>query len=46
MAAAARDYLSISASEVSVKSLFNAGRDILGVRRRSMKGETMSILML
>lgn len=46
MAAAARDYLAIPASEVSVERLFNAGRDVLGVRRFSMKGETMRILML
>ncbi|KAL4867731.1 hypothetical protein BDV12DRAFT_170983 [Aspergillus spectabilis] len=31
---------------ISVERLFNAGRDILGVRRHSMKGETMRILML
>ncbi|KAL4871034.1 hypothetical protein BDV12DRAFT_165141 [Aspergillus spectabilis] len=36
--------LSIPASEVSVERLFNAGRDILGVRRHSMKGEIMRIL--
>ncbi|KAJ5082681.1 hypothetical protein N7532_011724 [Penicillium argentinense] len=46
MAAAARDYLAIPASEVSVERLFNAGRDVLGVRRYSMKAETMRVLML
>jgi hypothetical protein len=46
MAAAARDYLAIPAAEVSVERLFSAGRDILGVRRYSMKGETMRFLML
>jgi hypothetical protein len=46
MAAAARDYLAIPASEVSVERLFSSGRDILGVRRSSMKGETMRMLML
>lgn len=46
MAAAARDYLAIPASEVSVERLFNTGRDVLGVRRFSMKGETLRILML
>lgn len=46
MAAAARDYLAIPASEVSVERLFNAGRDVLRVRRFSMKAETMRILML
>jgi hypothetical protein len=38
MAVAARDYyLAISASEVSVERLFSRGRDLLGVRRHSMK---------
>ncbi|KAJ5642741.1 hypothetical protein N7490_006741 [Penicillium lividum] len=46
MAAAARDYLAIPASEVSVERLFSAGRDVLGVRRFSMKGDTLRILML
>jgi hypothetical protein len=46
MAAAAKDYLSIPVSEVLVERLFNSGRDILGVRRHSMKAETMRILML
>lgn len=46
MAAAARDYLAIPASEVSVERLFNTGRDVLGVRRFSMKGDTLRILML
>lgn len=46
MAAAARDYLAIPASEVSVERLFNAGRDILGIRRHSINSETMRMLML
>lgn len=46
MAAAARDYLAIPASEVPVERLFNAGRDILGVRRHSINAETMRMLML
>ena len=46
MAAAARDYLAIPASEVSVERLFNSGRDVIGVRRHAMIGETMRILML
>jgi hypothetical protein len=46
MAAAARDYLAIPASEVSVERLFSVGRDILGIRRYSMKGDTMRFLML
>jgi len=32
MAAAATDYLMVPASEVPVERLFNAGRDILGIR--------------
>ena len=46
MAAAARDYLAIPASEVAVERLFNAGRDILGIRRHSISSETMRMLML
>jgi hypothetical protein len=46
MAAAARDYLAIPASEVAVERLFSAGRDLLGVRRHSMKANTMRMLML
>jgi hypothetical protein len=36
MAAAARDYLAIPASEVAVERLFNTGRDLLGLRRHSL----------
>lgn len=46
LAAAARDYLAIPASEVPVERLFNAGRDILGIRRHSMNSETIRMLML
>jgi hypothetical protein len=46
MAAAARDYLAIPASEVPVDRLSNAGRDILGIRRHSMNSETMRMLIL
>lgn len=46
MAAAARDFLPIPASEVAVERLFNMGRDVLGIRRHSMKADTMRILML
>lgn len=45
MAAAARDYLAIPAAEVAVERLFSHGRDILGVRRYSLQGETMRRLM-
>jgi hypothetical protein len=46
MAAAARDYLAIPASEVSVERLFSAGRDLIKIRRTSLNGETMRMLML
>ena len=46
MAAAARDYLAIPASEVAVERLFSQARDLLAIRRYSMNGETMRMLML
>jgi hAT family C-terminal dimerisation region len=46
MAAAARDYLGIPASEVAVERLFGIGRDLLGIRRHSMNGDTLRGLML
>jgi hypothetical protein len=46
MAAAARDYLSIPASEVSVERLFSNGRDMIGLRRYSLSPETMRQLVL
>jgi hAT family C-terminal dimerisation region len=46
MAAAARDYLAIPASGVDVERLFNKGRDILGIRRKSLKAKTIRMLML
>ena len=46
MAAAARDYLAIPAAEVSVERLFSRGRDLLGLRRHSLKGETMRKIVL
>lgn len=46
MAAAARDFLPIPASEVAVERLFNKGRDLPGIRRHSMKADTMRMLML
>jgi hypothetical protein len=46
MAQIARDYLAIPASEVAVEYLFSGGRDILGLRRHRMNGETMRMLML
>jgi len=46
MAAAARDYLAIPASEVSCERLFSTGRDMIGLRRHSLKASTMRQLAL
>lgn len=46
MAAAARDYLCIPAGEVAVERLFSHGRDLLGVRRSSLNGDTMRQLVI
>jgi hypothetical protein len=43
---AAREILAIPASEVDCERLFNEGRDLLGIRRYTMSGETMRIVML
>jgi hypothetical protein len=41
MAEAARDFLAIPASEVAVERSFSIRRDLLGVRRHLMNGDTM-----
>jgi hypothetical protein len=46
MAAAARDYLAIPASEVSCERVFSAGRDMIGLRRFSLHSSTMRQLSL
>jgi hypothetical protein len=46
MAQAARDYLPIPASEADVERLFNVGRDVLGVRRFAMSGNTLRTVMM
>jgi hAT family C-terminal dimerisation region len=46
MAAAARDYLAIPASEVACERLFSAGRDMIGLRRFSLNPSTMRQLSL
>jgi hypothetical protein len=46
MAAAARDYLAIPASEVAIERVFSTARDVLGIRRYSLKGDTIRMLML
>jgi hAT family C-terminal dimerisation region len=45
MAQAARDYLPIPSSEVDIERLFNIGRDILGIRRFAMNGDTLRTLI-
>jgi hypothetical protein len=46
MAAAARAFLAVPSSEVDVERLCRGGRDLLGIRRYALKGETMKILTL
>jgi len=46
MARAARDYLPIPASEVDMERTFSDGRDILGIRRWRIKGNTFRTLIL
>jgi hypothetical protein len=38
--------MTIPASEVAVERLFSTARDVLGLQRHSMTGETMRFLML
>ena len=42
MALAAREILAIPSSEVDCERLFNQGRDLLGIRRYAMSGDTMT----
>jgi hypothetical protein len=46
MAKAARDVLVVPGAEVDVERIFCGGRDLLGIRRYALKGETMRILTL
>jgi hypothetical protein len=46
MAAAARDYLAIPASEVSCERVFSTGRDMIGLRRFSLHASTIRQLSL
>jgi hypothetical protein len=46
LAAAARDLLPCSASEVDVERLFSGCRDEYGIRRHSLKSETVRVLTL
>jgi len=45
LSAVAKDILSIPGSSVSVERIFNCGRDVIGLRRHSLKPETFSALM-
>ena len=45
LGAVAKDILSIPGSSVSVERIFNCGRDVIGLRRHSLKPETFSALM-
>ena len=46
MFAVIRDYLPVPGAEVDVERLFNIARDILGLRRALMGGETIRALIL
>jgi hypothetical protein len=46
LAVAARDLLPVSASEVDVERLFSGCRDEIGIRRHSLKAETVRVLTL
>ena len=46
MFAVARNYLPVPGAEVNVERLFNIARDILGLRRALIGGETIRALIL
>ncbi|KAK9360811.1 hypothetical protein V1504DRAFT_453328 [Lipomyces starkeyi] len=46
MARAARDFVPLPASEVACERLFSRGRDLPGLRKYRMNGETMRLLTL
>jgi hypothetical protein len=46
LAVAVRDLLPVSASEVDVERLFSGCRDEIGIRRHSIKAETVRVLTL
>ena len=46
LAAAARDLFAVSASEVDVERLFSGCRDEIGLRRHSLKSDTIRVLTL
>jgi hypothetical protein len=43
---AVRDYIPIPGSEVDIERLFNTRRDMLGLRRFSMSGNTLGMMMM
>lgn len=46
MVLAAKEFLIVPVSEVDCKRLFNTGRDLLGLCRWSISGETIRVMML
>jgi hypothetical protein len=46
MARAAREILAIPASEVDCERLFGQAKDLLGIRRYAITGETIRVMML
>jgi hypothetical protein len=46
LATAARDVLAVSASEVDVERLFSGCKDEIGIRRHSLKSDTIRVLTL
>jgi hypothetical protein len=46
MVVVAHALLVVPGSKVDVERLFSRGRDLLGIRRYALKGETIRILML
>ena len=46
MAAAARDFLSIPASEVAVERAFSKARDMVPYRRSRLNGDSIRLLVL
>lgn len=46
MSLVARDYLAIPGSEVDLERLFSSGSDMIGIRRYSLKADTMRALIL
>jgi hypothetical protein len=46
MSRVARAYLAVPPAEVDVERLFSSGRDLIGLRRHSIKAETMKAVIL